>query len=188
MGVGVVKHGAPMPSTDLLPVSSSAAPCDASALKSLLRRSIEHEEAGGVISGDVMEFGFVASGIVIAGGLLTFILPSAASIRHGDFFWVLGSPAASLDALMGFAAAPAIICGGALLVLDACLMRVRTSWRWRYVVVAQAVAGCIAGVFCTLFLALVILNAVIWIVIYALIFVIIGAIIVSLVSANTGND
>jgi hypothetical protein len=159
-----------------------------SALKSLLRKAIDQEKAGAVIPQEVMQFGLLGSAMVIATGLLALILPSAESIRNGDFFWILGSVAAGLDSVMGTVATEALIGVGGLLLLDVCLMRVRTSWRWRSVVVAQVMAGGLAGAFGTIFLALVVLNIAIWIVIYALTFIVIGGIIVSLAVANLGSD
>jgi hypothetical protein len=163
-----------MSSTDLV-----AAPYEDSALKSLLRKATGYEKAGAVIPGGLMQFGLLGSTLIIATGLLALILPGATSIRRSGFYLVLGGPTASLGSIMGHVAILALICGGSLLVIDAGLMQVRTSEYWRYVVVAQAVAGGIGGAFCTIFLALVILNLAIWIALFALglmiIFMIIGA-------------
>ena len=165
-----------MSSTDLTPASDNAVPDDGSALRALLDHAIPYEKAGAVIPHDLLQFGLLGSGIVIATGLLALTLPDSAAIRHSDFYLVLGSLTASLDTVMGRAASPALICGGILLVLDACLMQVRTSSAWRYTVVAQAIAGGIGGAFCTVFLALIILNLAIWIAIIALAVVILGVI------------
>jgi hypothetical protein len=146
---------------------------DESALKSLLGRAALHDRA--VIPHDLLQFGLLGSLIVIATGLVALILPSAAAIRHDHFFLLFGGATAGLDTLMGSLAAPAIVCGFALLALDLYLMRTPTGERWRTAVVAQAAAGGASAVVFTLFLALVLLNLVIWILIVAAVIAAIGA-------------
>jgi hypothetical protein len=159
---------------DLVP-----APDDDSALASLLRGAIPYERAGAVVPRELLQFGLYGSAIVIITGLLALTLPGADAIRHSGFYLVLGSVLANLDSLMGALAGPAIIFGGALLIVDAYLMQVRTSAKWRSVVVIQAGVGGAGGIMATLFLALIILNLAIWIAIIALglgaIMLIIGA-------------
>ena len=165
-------------------VVSSAAPArpssDYSALKSLLNRSVIYEKAGAVIPHDLMQFGLFGSGLIIAAGLLALILPSAYSIQHGGFFLLLGSTTASLDSFIGSLAAPAFIVGGSLLVLDAGLMCVRTSYPWRAVIVLQAVLGGIGGLVCAVFLALVAFNLALWILIVAVVLMILGVILAAM--------
>ena len=59
-------------------------------------------------------------------------------------------------------------------MLDAYLMLVRTSARWRSVVVVQAAVGGTGGAICAIFLALMILNLAIWVAIVALALVLLG--------------
>lgn len=151
-----------MPSTNL---AHQAA--DSSALESLLRRSVIYEKAGAAIPRDLLRFGLHGSTICIATGLLALLFPSAASIRHGDFFLILGTPAADIQSVMHSAAIPLIASGVALLLLDLYLMRGHRSEHWRSAVVAQAAAGGIGGLVGTVFLALVIINLVLWIVVAA---------------------
>ena len=156
-------------------IQSRATPSDdESALTSLLRRAVPYEKAGAVIPRDLLAFGLFGSSIIIATGLFALLLPDAAAIRHSGFYLLLGGFTANLDSLMGHAVSPALICGGTLLVLDACLMQVRTSERWRYVIVAQAAAGGIGGAFATVFLALVVLNLVVWLALFALALMVLG--------------
>jgi hypothetical protein len=145
------------------------------ALQSLLRRIGSYGKTA-VIPYDLLQFGLYGSVVVIATGLFALILPGAASIRQSDFYLILGGTTASVVALMRALAIPAIISGGCLLLLDACLMQVRTSARWRSVVVAQAAIGGLSGVICTVFLALVILNLFIWIVLVTLALMLVGMI------------
>lgn len=145
------------------------------ALQSLLRRIGDYGKTA-VIPYDLLQFGLYGSVVVIVTGLFALILPGAASIRHSHFYLVLGSETASVVSLMRALAIPAIISGGCLLLLDACLMQVHTSARWRSMVVIQAAAGGVGGVICTIFLALVILNLAIWIVIMALMLMLVGVI------------
>jgi hypothetical protein len=147
-----------------------------SALKSLLERSVIYEKAGAVIPHDLLQFGLFGSGLIVAAGLLALILPSAYSIQHGGFFLLLGSTTASLDSFMGSLAAPAFIVGGGLLVLDACLMLVRTSQSWRAAIVLQAALGGSGGLVCAAFLALVAFNLALWILIVTAALMVIGMI------------
>lgn len=143
------------------------------ALQSLLERMGPYGKTA-LIPYDLLQFGIYGSAIVIITGLFALTLPSAAAIRHSDFYLILGDVTAGLDSFMGTVAAPMIIFGGTLLVLDAGLMLVRTSARWRSVVVIQALAGGAGGFICTFFLALVILNLAIWIAIVALALVLVS--------------
>jgi hypothetical protein len=162
-------------STDVIPAPASFEP-GGSALKSLLNRAIPYEKAGAVIPHDLMQFGLFGSSIVIVAGLMALMLPSSAAIEHSSFYLLLGGLTANLDSLMGRAASAALICGGALLVLDAGLMLIRTSEPWRYAVIAQAAVGGVGGAFCTFFILLVVLNLVIWAAIFALVLVALGTI------------
>jgi uncharacterized membrane protein len=164
-----------MPSTDLLSGSG-----DDNALKSFLDRVVPYEKAGAIVPNDLLQFGFFGSIIVIVTGLLASAFPDPASIRDGGFYLVLGDTAASVTALMKALAIPAIVAGGSLLVVDAFLMKVRTSAHWRSVIVAQAAVGGAAGAICTGFLALLILNLVLWIIIVALILMTIGVLLSAL--------
>ncbi len=148
-----------MTSTDPVPRSRGGG----SALESLLSRSVIHEKAGAVIPRDLLRFGLYGSIVCIATGLLALLFPTADSIRHGDFFLILATPAADLQSVMHAAAIPLIVCGVALLALDPYLMQGRRSEHWRSAVVAQAATGAVG----TVFLALVIINLVLWIVIAA---------------------
>ena len=91
------------------------------------------------------------------------IYPSPDSIRQGDFFLILGHTAADAQSVMRAAAAPAIVCGLALLGLDLYLMQDRRSEHWRSAVVAQAAAGGIGGIVGVIFIALMLVNLVLWI-------------------------
>jgi len=152
-----------------------ASPDDSdNALKSLLRRSVIYERAGAVVPHDLLQVGLFGSIVVIIAGLFALILPSATSISHSGFYWILGSTIAHVASFMRVVAAPALIVGGSLLVFDAYLMLGRTSAPWRFMVVVQAAIGGIGGVICMIFLALVILNLAIWIVIVVLALMVIG--------------
>ncbi len=139
-----------------------------SALDSLLERVIPYEEVGAVVPLNLLQFGLLGSGVVIVTGLLALALPGAESIRHSGFYWVLGNTVASLVTFMRTLAGPAIVLGVALLVLDAFLFVVRTSARWRSIIVLQAMVGGLGGVLATAFLALLILNLAIWITLFVL--------------------
>jgi hypothetical protein len=152
-----------MTSTDPVPRSRGGG----YALESLLSRSVIHEKAGAVIPRDLLRFGLYGSIVCIATGLLALLFPTADSIRHGDFFLILATPAADLQSVMHAAAIPLIVCGVALLALDPYLMQGRRSEHWRSAVVAQAATGAVGGAVGTVFLALVIINLVLWIVIAA---------------------
>jgi hypothetical protein len=159
-----------MSSANLTPVPDDGD----NALGSLLRRSIIHELAGSVVPGDLLQVGLFGSIIVIVAGLFALILPSATSISHSGFYLVLGSTIASVASLMRVVATPALIAGGSLLVLDAYLMLVRTSARWRSVVVVQAALGGAGGLVAIAFLALVFVNLAIWVIIITLALMVVG--------------
>jgi hypothetical protein len=159
-------------------------PGDRSALDSLLEKVTPYEKVGAVIPFDLLQFGLFGSVITIVTGLLALAMPGADSIRSSDFYLLLGGVVASLVTLTRALAGPAIIFGGALLVLDAVLMTVRTSARWRSVIVLQAAAGGLGGVLATAFLALVILNLVIWIALAALVLMAIGALLAVLAGGS----
>jgi hypothetical protein len=159
-------------STDLLPGPGE----EKSALGSLLDFATPYKKAGAVIQYDLLQFGLYGSVVVIVTGLVALLLPGTTSIRHSNFYWVFGSETASVVSLMRALAIPAIISGGTLLMLDAWLMLVRTSARWRSVVVMQAAIGGVGGVICTVFLALVILNLAIWIALMVLALLLLGTI------------
>lgn len=168
-----------MPSTDI------ASPSDNDdALQSLLHRIIPYEQAGSIIPHDLMQFGLLGSVIIVGTALLALALPSAEAIRNSDFYILFGNVVAHLDSFMGTIAAPELILGGSLLILDVCLMQVRTTARWRYVVVGQAAIGGAGGVFCTLLLAIVVLNFAIWAVLCALIAWMVGMMIAGWVGGS----
>jgi len=121
-----------MGSTDLAPEPSEGG----SALGDFLSRSVVYEKAGAVIPRDLLQFGLYGSIVVIATGILALIIPSAESIRQGDFYLVLGGTAADIGALLHALAIPSIVCGLALLGLDLYLMEGRRSEYWRGAVVA----------------------------------------------------
>ena len=148
-----------------------------SALKSLIRGAVDYEGAGRVLPLDLLQFGLLGSAFVVLAGVIGLALPSAHSIQHSGFFLLFGSTTASLDSFIGAAAAPAMIFGGSLLLLDAYLMQVRTSGSWVHsAVVAQAAAGGGVGIVCTAFLALIVLNLGLWIAIFALVLILIGVV------------
>lgn len=146
------------------------------ALASLVKLAVDYDLAGAVMPNDLLQVGLFGSSVIIITALLALILPSATSISHSSFYLILGSSIASLASLMREIAAPALITGGVLLVLDAYLMLVRTSARWRSIVIVQAALAGVGGVICTAFLGLVILNIVIWVAICALALAIFGMI------------
>lgn len=155
-----------MASTDLVPRS----PDDGgSALDAFLSRSVIYERAGAVIPRDLLRFGLYGTIIIIATGALALVFPTAPAIRHGQFFLLFATQAASMETVMHAAAIPLIASGVALLVLDVYLMQGRHSEQWRSAVVAQAAAGGVGGVVATVFLALVILNLMLWIAICAVV-------------------
>jgi hypothetical protein len=114
-----------------------------------------------------LRFRLYGSIVCIATGLLALLFPTADSIRHGDFFLILATPAADLQSVMHAAAILLIVCGVALLALDPYLMQGRRSEHWRSGVVAQAATGAVGGAVGTVFLALMIINLVLWIVMAA---------------------
>ena len=133
-----------MTSTDPVPRSRGGG----SALESLLSRSVIHEKAGAVIPRDLLRFRLYGSIVCIATGLLALLFPTADSIRHGDFFPVLATPAADLQSVMHAAAIPLIVCGVALLALDPYLMQggapstgAPQSWRRRPLAPSVAPSG-----------------------------------------------
>jgi hypothetical protein len=155
-----------MASTELIP-GPSAADDNGSALKAFLDRTTIHETAGAAIPRDLLQFGLYGSLLVIASGILALIAPSPESIRSGDFFLILGTPAASLEAFMHALAVPAIVGGLLLLGLDLYLSQVRSSEHWHTAVVAQAAAGGVGGLVGVVFLALLLINLVLWVLIIA---------------------
>src|SRR5690349_9538251 len=140
-----------MASTDLVPYPSGGR----DAFGEFLRHAIPYEKAGRVLPRDLLQFGVYGSVAVIAAGLLALIFPSPTSIRHAHFFLVLRSQEADLQSLLRALAVPAIVCGVALLVLDAFLMYGRRAGCWPYAVVGQAGLGGVGGALGTIFLALV---------------------------------
>lgn len=134
-----------------------------SALTDFLKHTKVYDVTKALIPKDLLQFGISGAVIVMATGLLALILPSPASIDRGEFFLVLGSTAASLDALMQGLAIPAIVSSAALLLLDVYLMVVPTTEQWRLAVVGQATVGGAGGILSVLFLALVVLNIALWI-------------------------
>jgi len=156
--------------SDLLPARIE----DDNALRSLLNRVVDHDEAGSVIGLDLLVFGFLGSLVVIFTALVALILPEPESIRQSSFYLVLGGAVASLTGLMKALAIPALIAGVSLLVLDLFLMKVRTSEHSRSVIVIQAAMGGTGGALCTIFLALALLNLVLWIIIVTLFLMAIG--------------
>jgi hypothetical protein len=151
-------------STELVPDPSEGG---GSALADFLRHSVIYEKAGAVIPCDLLSFGLLGSLVVIGTGLLALIFPSPHAVAQGQFFLLLASEAAGLDAFMKHLAVVAICSGAALLVLDLFLMHVRTSAHWRWAVVGQAAMGGLGGALCTLFLVLAVLNLALWIAIIA---------------------
>jgi hypothetical protein len=144
------------------------------ALGSLLGRITVHERAGAVVPTDLLQFGFYASAITIATGVLALLWSDPESVRHGGFYLVLGGASATMTSLMKALAVPAICAGVLLLGVDLFLMKVRTSARWRAVIVGQAALGGAVGLIGTFFLALVLLNLVLWILIVMLALAVIG--------------
>lgn len=169
-----------MSSPGLLP----GTPEDDNALRSMLSRVTSHEGAGAAIPFDLLRFGLVGSIVVVATGLLALILPGADSVRHSDFYLVLGGLAADITLLVKALAIPAIIAGVSLLVLDIYLMQARTSARSRPIIVAQAAMGGTGGVICTALLALLVLNLVIWITLIMLCLVLVGIIVAGIASGG----
>lgn len=162
-------NGLPSQSRELLPREDAD-----NALSSFLGRVVPYEKAGAVIPTDLLQFGLYGSVVVIVTGLVAGLLPSPESIREGGFFLVLDGTAADITALMKSLAIPAIVAGVALLLVDLVLMKVRTSARWRSVIVVQATAAGGSGVIATIFLALLLLNLVLWVIIVTLVLVTLG--------------
>jgi hypothetical protein len=139
-----------------------------------VERATDYGKAGAIIPSDLLQVGFFGNITIIVTALLALILPSAASISHSGFYLVLGSTTAHVASFMREMAAPALITGGTLLILDAYLTVARTAALWRSVIVVQAIVGAVGGLICAAFLGLVVLNLAIWIIIVALVVMVIG--------------
>ena len=168
-----------LPSLRLVESTNSA---EGSALRSLLDQSVIYEKAGGVMPMGLVLFGFYGAGLLVASGLLAFILPSPHAIGHGGFFLLLRGEAAGLDSVMRTIALPGVLCGLALIGLDVFLSYVRTSNAWRSAIIGQTLIGAASGALAIIFIASVILNLVIWLLIIAAFVFAIGAMLAGLAS------
>lgn len=155
---------------------------EGSALKSLLDAAIDYDRAGAVMPAALVLVGAAGAALVIGTGLFALAMPSAEAIESDHFFLLLGGWVAGLDSFLGSLASDFLIAGGALVALDAALLRLRTPWYWRYVIVIQLAAGFIACLFCSAVLALVLFNLGVWLALIALVLAIIGVLLSAMAS------